>query len=150
MILSITYLVVQHLILFLQRGQKRILGQVIRLREVLLVGSFGLFLQCLDILRQQAGEIEYAAFVGGKGRTLIEVGRVEDGLALESAWDGAPGVKGEVVELGIFSGNHFPPLFFISCFRDPRCPGTWLTMRTTVLSEIDCVVRLGGCKRVMT
>lgn len=50
-ILSITYLVVQHLILFLQRGQKRILGQVIRLREVLLVGSFGLFLQCLDILR---------------------------------------------------------------------------------------------------
>lgn len=87
------------------------------------MGSFGLFLQCLDVLRQQAGEIEYAAFVGGKGRTLVEVGRVEDGLASESAWDGAPGVEGEVVELGIVSENHFPPLFFISCFRDVRVLG---------------------------
>jgi hypothetical protein len=62
----------------------------------------------LHILRQQARQVEGAALVGGKGRALVEAGRVEDGLALESALDGPVGVEGE---LGVFAGGNHGGLF---------------------------------------
>ncbi len=64
---SSAHLVVQDDILLFHARHKRVLGQVIGSTPVLLVGSADLFVQSLDIGWQQPAELEFAAFILGKG-----------------------------------------------------------------------------------
>lgn len=100
------YLVVQHLILVLQRGQKRVLGQGIRPTGVLLIGPANLLVERLHVERQQAREVERLALLGWEPRSLVQVGGVEEGRAGQGAPDGAGGAEGKMGEFGRFGRWH--------------------------------------------
>lgn len=77
------YPVIQNFILRFHTRRKRILSQVIGLTAVLLIGTLGLFIERLHVRRQQAMQTECMALFLGKGRTLVEIGIVEESVALE-------------------------------------------------------------------
>lgn len=67
------YLVVQHLVLRLHAGHEGILGQVVAATAVLLVGTLDLFLEGLDIRRQQSMQLEDGALFLRESGALVEL-----------------------------------------------------------------------------
>lgn len=71
--MKMTNLVVQHLILRLHARHESILGQVITTTAVLLVGALDLFVESLDIRREQSMQLERGALIAREGRALVEL-----------------------------------------------------------------------------
>lgn len=77
------YSIIQNLILRLHARHKRILPQVIALAGVLLISAPDLLLQRLHVRRQQAVQAELIALLLRESRSFVEVGVVEEGVALD-------------------------------------------------------------------
>lgn len=58
---------VEHLILFLHRGQKCVLGKIIRMRAVLFIRPLDLLLQRLDAWGQEPSKFKVSTLFVGEG-----------------------------------------------------------------------------------
>lgn len=71
---SISHLIVQHFILRFHASQECIFGKIVRSTLVLLVGALDLLVQCLDVWREEAVELECCSLIVGESGAFVELG----------------------------------------------------------------------------